>query len=64
MGTGGRDDDAGSGSEAEEESAEAKIERLATEIDEPKASLIGVPEASDEWFQIKTDISPLQISVA
>lgn len=35
-----------------------------TEIDEPKASLIGVPEASDEWFQIKTDISPLQISVA
>ena len=53
MSTSGRDDDAGS-EEVEEESADAKIERLATEIEELKASR--VLELSVEWFQIKTDI--------
>ena len=51
----GRRNDAGS-DEVEEETPDAKIERLATEIEELKASLIGVPELSDEWFRIKTDI--------
>ena len=45
----------------EEETADAKIERLVTEIDELKASLIGVPEMSDEWFRIKTDIKDRDI---
>ena len=53
--SGRRDDDDGSDNE-EEETSDAKIERLVTEIEELKASLIGVPEGSDEWFQIKTDI--------
>ena len=55
MSTSGQRDDAGSDNE-EEETSDAKIERLATEIEELKASLIGVPEMSDEWFRIKTDI--------
>ena len=55
-GTSGRRNDDSSGDEVEEESAEAKIERLTTEIEELKASLIGVKELSDEWWQIKTDI--------
>ena len=45
----------------EEEDSDAKIERLATETDELKASLIGVPEFSGEWFQIKTDIKDRDI---
>ena len=56
MSASGRNDNVGSAGEEEEESADAKIERLTTEIDELKASLIGVPELSDEWFRIKTDI--------
>ena len=44
------------GSEEEEENIDAKIERLVTEIEELKASLIGVPELSDEWFELKTNI--------
>lgn len=55
MRTSGRDDDATDG-EVEEESADANIERLATEIAELKASLIGVPESSGEWYQIKMNI--------
>jgi len=55
MSTSGRNDNYGSDNE-EEETSDAKIERLATEIEELKASLIGVPEMSDEWFRIKTDI--------
>ena len=39
-----------------DETSDAKIERLATEIKELKASLIEVPELSGEWIQIKTDI--------
>ena len=61
MSASGRDDTAGSGGEVEEESADAKIERLTTEIDELKASLIGVPELSAEWFRIKTDIKDRDI---
>ena len=53
MSSSGRDD---ADSKEEEEDTDAKIERLVTEIEELKASLIGVPEGSDEWFQIKTDI--------
>ena len=60
MSTSGRRDDAGP-DEVEEETADAKIERLVTEIDELKASLIGVPEMSDEWFRIKTDIKDRDI---
>ena len=57
MSASGRIDDTSSGGELEEESADAKIERLTTEIDELKASLTGgVPEWSDEWIKIKTDI--------
>ena len=56
----GRRNDAGS-DEVEEETPDAKIERLATEIEELKASLIGVPELSDEWFRIKTDIKDRDI---
>ena len=48
--------DAGSPDDEEEETFDAKIERLASEIEELKASLIGVPELSGEWFRIKTDI--------
>ena len=59
MSTSGRDD-AGSNNE-EEESADAKIERLVTEIEELKASLIGVKELSAEWFRIKTDIKDRDI---
>ena len=55
MSTSGQRDDAGSDNE-EEETSDAKIERLATENEELKASLIGVPELSDEWFRITTDI--------
>ena len=51
----GRRNDAGS-DEVEEETPDAKIERLAAEIEELKASLIGVPELSAEWLRIKTDI--------
>ena len=60
MSTSGRRDDAGP-EEVEEETADAKIERMVTEIDELKASLIGVPELSSEWFQIKTDIKDRDI---
>ena len=52
----GRRNDGGSEGEVEEETTDAKIERLATEMEELKATLIGVPELSDEWFRIKTDI--------
>ena len=55
MSTSGRNN-AGSEGEVEEETSDAKIERLVTEIEELKASLFGVPELSDEWFRIKTDI--------
>jgi TPR repeat protein len=55
MSSSGRNDATGSEGEVEEDT-DAKIERLEKEIDELKASLIGVPEMSDEWFQIKTDI--------
>ena len=55
MSTSGRNDNYGSDNE-EEETSDAKIERLATENEELKASLIGVPELSDEWFRITTDI--------
>ena len=48
-------DRSGPGAE-EEESADAKIKRLAKEIDELKASLIGVPEMSGEWLKIKKGI--------
>ena len=61
MSASGRNDDVGSGGEAKEESADAKIERLTTEIEELKESLIGVPEASAEWFQIKAGIKDRDI---
>ena len=54
MSASGRND--ATGSEEVEEDIDSKIERLTTDIEELKASLIGVPELSDEWFQIKTDI--------
>ena len=53
---GGRRDDDGSEGEVEEETSDAKIDRLATEIEELKASLLGVPESTDEWTQIKMTI--------
>ena len=55
MSASGRRNDAGSDNE-EEETSDAKIERLGTEIEELKASLIDVPEASAEWYRIKKDM--------
>lgn len=40
----------------EDESTDAKIKRLAEEIDDLKASLIGVPEGSKMWFKMKKGI--------
>ena len=58
MSASGRNDNTGSGDEAEEESVDAKIDRLTLEIVELKVSLVEdwVTEASDEWFRIKTEI--------
>ncbi len=55
MSTSGRRNEAGSDNE-EEETPDAKIERLGTEIEELNASLIGVPEWSGEWLKIKAGI--------
>ena len=38
----------------EDESADAKIKRLANEINELETSLVGVTEGSTMWFKVKT----------
>lgn len=45
----------------EDESADAKIKRLANEINELETSLVGVTEGSTMWFKVKTSIKDRDI---
>lgn len=62
MGTGGRDDDAGSGGEAEEESAEAKIDgnRRAESITYWRAGGVGRVVPDQDGHQSPPDICCLK----